>query len=486
MSRVIAPGQWIGDTAIADGFPPFPSGPVTESNGWTEVVPYTGFDYTKGGNVSNGFLTFTGSIIGATYRATFDITELTGTDPKLTFDNAYGFNVTGAPFASQFNTVANGQSFEFVAGMNTSQLITAFFSGTATAKIRNLKITQIKAAYPAFPTGPVEMYFGWAEVIPFRAYTYTKGTNTSNGYLKLVGSAPGATYRCSINVTALSDAGATLEFDGGKTTGAAYTITTTGWHQFEFEAGGKDYQQIIVKPLANANIIQITNLYVWQISPGVTPAMLYEFNKTDYVRFVAKQWAPQGSSYDIGFKALPTTLSAGLGGFMVSEDNNNLYMVGKLAADYLWTAKFLNSALVSQTIKHGTAMVNNTQYTVRLALRPGNNILYVDDVASTANTSTVGPRSQLWERFAGTDSTLYGGFLADMYLNDLDDPANSRYYPMNEGDGNTFLCYTDPGMLTRLPEYDVQITNYRAEGWKPVIPALLAGLLPGPDNELPS
>ena len=264
VSLAVNPALALGRNILLEGA--FPSNPGVWNLGgsWTIAGGKATYDDTSTGRALFQSTPIQG---GATYTVTFDISELSSTDVRLSFNNNSG----SIEFVPQEGYEAGSFSRSFTAPSSSSTFgLFGHVAGAGTGKITNivLKQTDILAS-STFP-GSEELTDGDMEKVgttdwqALNSATLSKETGTRTGgsgvqVLRIARNAsanPGAREvnlltvgkRYRVVAWARSDGNATPSIGGGAPT--TNGTTSTDWQQFDFE---------FVATSANINFTSTTN-----------------------------------------------------------------------------------------------------------------------------------------------------------------------------------------------------------------------------------
>lgn len=193
----------------------------------------------------------------------------------------------------------------------------------------------------------------------------------------------------------------------------------------------------------------------------------FHFNGVDQYAEMASGWINSGTSYQVKLSIIPRNAISSAAKWSVSSNSTSTPRITKLGTTNLWAGVALDNGAVQRSATSATAAVLNTQHDIVFDVTPGNWRTLVNGVAGAGAAFTCAVPGLPWWRVGGQNSgTNYhiDAQIFNVQFIDITTPANSRYFPMNEGSGTKFFCYSDALLTTPYPAGDMTIVNPNAAG----------------------
>jgi len=235
----------------------------------------------------------------------------------------------------------------------------------------------------------------------------------------------------------------------------------------------RDYL-ISVAPADIGRQMNDLELWFWDTNGGDLggESLFFHFDKaTTYATF--PEWTPLGLPFTVAVTCIPTNVDLSEQYILNGDSANRYIKIGGTVARTQARLRDVSDTAISFT-GSTPSVVQDVIQKATLIGHVGNSTY--DFAGDSKNSALVaGPSFNKWTHIAARSDGFvkFQGPMGKLYLTDTDNPANSRFYPMDEGSGNKFLCYTDDTKATPDPTNDATITGYVDDTpWKVVDPPI--------------
>ena len=191
------------------------------------------------------------------------------------------------------------------------------------------------------------------------------------------------------------------------------------------------------------------------------PGVFYQFDGLSMNATMATNWLPTTPAFNIRVTTVFKFVQPG-DQWLVSNGGSSQGLVAR-ATTNLFTGRINTGAVVNMTSPVEAQV--DTVYELHLRCAVGDNAMVVNGQSSpvTPGTSSITlPVNRLGGSTTTNGLTGYMGFLE---LEDVASPANTVYFPMNEGAGDTFFAY-EADRVTPKPAFNATIIGFNALSWQ--------------------
>lgn len=196
--------------------------------------------------------------------------------------------------------------------------------------------------------------------------------------------------------------------------------------------------------------------------------VFYYFNGVDGFAVMDQTWEASSADFTVSFKVLTRVFGQDIG-YLGSGSTAHRVFQSSVAGNV--TVAYRDAADSTRTASEGGSVLDE-EFEVIYASDPTTGVTLTVAGASDDNPiiwdAANSPDLQFIGAFNLGGSFKMTGYIRDLVMTDPLSAANSRHYPMNEGDGNKFLCYDGNG--TPVPANDATISNYDAANWRNDLP----------------